>query len=120
MRNLLAPILLCLFLVLPALAGPTEVLELLAPKEVKRGAKYTATVRLDKPAEAGGSKVILLPTHRLQVPDTVMVAEGETEAQFSFKVYKDQIRDWHFDRGTVFTTLFKGEMTEWAGPHVTR
>ena len=111
-------ILLFLLTVAPLSADPTKVVDLKFPPKIEAGKQYSASVVLDAPAPAGGSKVILLPTHRIEYQDTLIVPEGKTEAEFTFDVFKDQIRDWHFERGVTVTTMFKGNTKDWAGPKV--
>ena len=56
--------------------------------------------------------------HRIEYQDTLIVPEGKTEAEFTFDVFKAQIRDWHFEKGVTVTTMFKGNTKDWAGPNV--
>ena len=111
-------ILLFLLLISPLSAEPTKVVDMKFPPKIEAGKQYSASVVLDAPAPAGGSKVILLPTHRIEYQDTLIVPEGKTEAEFTFDVFKNQIRDWHFEKGITVTTMFKGNTKDWAGPKV--
>lgn len=111
-------ILLFLLLISPLSADPTKVVDMKFPPKIEAGKQYSASVVLDAPAPAGGSKVILLPTHRIEYQDTLIVPEGKTEAEFTFDVFKNQIRDWHFEKGITVTTMFKGNTKDWAGPKV--
>ena len=81
----------------PLSADPTKVVDLKFPPKIEAGKQYSASVVLDAPAPAGGSKVILLPTHRIEYQDTLIVPEGKTEAEFTFDVFKAQIA---FDDGS--------------------
>ena len=120
MKNFQSIVCTILFLLLisPLSADPTKVVDLKFPPKIEAGQQYSASVVLDAPAPAGGSKVILLPTHRIEYQDTLIVPEGKTEAEFTFDVFKDQIRDWHFEKGITVTTMFKGNTKDWAGPKV--
>ena len=107
------------FLSLPALAEPSKVTNITYQESlVQPGEEYKAVLTLDAPAGPGGSNVILLPTHRLEMPDQVKVPEGETEVEFTFEVYKAQTNFRNFSRETTFTTVFKGKQKEWTGPKV--
>ena len=110
--------LLLLAVMAPISADPSKVVEVKYPPKIEAGKQYSATVVLDAPAPEGGSKVILLPTHRIEYQDTLIVPEGKTEAEFTFDVFKDQIRDWHFEKGVTITTMFKGNTKDWPGPKV--
>lgn len=118
LAKLLPALFLFLTVLAPAGADPSKVVQLRYPETIKAGGEYEAVVVLDAPAPEGGSKVILFPSHRIKYPDTVIVPEGQTEASFTFEVFKAQIRDWHFDRDIAISTLFKGTIKEWPGPEV--
>lgn len=85
---------------------------------VKPGQDYTAVIVLDAPAGPGGSNVILLPTHRLEMPEQVKVPQDESQVEFTYEVYKAQTNFRNFSRQTTFTTVFKGKQKEWDGPKV--
>ena len=77
MKNFQSIVCTILFLLLisPLSADPTKVVDLKFPPKIEAGQQYSASVVLDAPAPAGGSKVILLPTHRIEYQDTLIPKE---------------------------------------------
>lgn len=93
-----------------------KVLNLELPETVEGGKRYQAKVRLSAPSPQGGAKVILLPAHRLELPDAVVIPEGESEFSFTFLALKGPSRRPMYSGDLTVSTVFKGKVVKWDGP----
>lgn len=107
---------LLLLLSLPTMAQKLDVVGLELPGSVQGGNNYEGTIWLSAPAPEGGAKVILLPAHRLVLPDQVVVPEGESIGTFTFTALKGPSRGKLSGGDLTVSTVFNGEIVEWDGP----
>jgi hypothetical protein len=99
-------------------ASAERIVNVIFPQNAVVGEDTLATIEVSKPAPEGGTKIIIFPAHRLELPDTVIVPEGESTVDFEFTPFRTHIEELLRTQNTTVSTLFKGKIQEWPGPRV--
>jgi hypothetical protein len=103
---------------LSASASAERVVNVVMPETAVVGGEYKGSIEISEPAPPGGTKIIIFPAHRLELPDTVIVPEGESVAEFEFEPFSTAVEELLHTQDTTVSTLYNGKIQEWPGPRV--